>query len=152
MVKHMRISAKGRYGLAAMLSMAANGNSGDPMTVSRLSRNLDISKIYLEQVFALLKKAGLVRSIKGAQGGYRLARPPEEITALEILSELDTAVIERAGPAANRQTSLIDQTIHERVFDPLDRAVAESLERVNLLDLLDSFEQLQKNRHPMYYI
>ena len=72
----MRISARGRYALAATTSMAARYQTGENITVVSLSERLGISKIYLEQVFSLLKKADIVSSQKGAQGGYRLCRPP----------------------------------------------------------------------------
>ncbi|HPF87499.1 MAG TPA: Rrf2 family transcriptional regulator, partial [Candidatus Limiplasma sp.] len=70
----MRISARGRYALAATASMAARYATGENITVASLAERLGISKIYLEQVFSLLKKADIVASHKGAQGGYRLSR------------------------------------------------------------------------------
>ena len=76
----MKISAKGRYGLAAMTYLARNYASGSPVTIVSISEKLGISKIYLEQVFSLLKRARLVNSIKGSQGGYQLSRAPREIT------------------------------------------------------------------------
>ena len=69
----MKISAKGRYGLAAMTYLARNYAAGTPITIVSISEKLGISKIYLEQVFSLLKRARLVNSIKGSQGGYQLA-------------------------------------------------------------------------------
>ena len=74
----MKISAKGRYGLAAMTYLARNYASGSPITIISISEKLGISKIYLEQVFSLLKRARLVNSIKGSQGGYQLAREPRD--------------------------------------------------------------------------
>ena len=65
----MRISSKGRYGLAAMVCMAESYGSGACITIISLSERLGISKIYLEQVFSLLKRGGLVLAIKGVQGG-----------------------------------------------------------------------------------
>lgn len=89
----MRISSKGRYAVAAMTELAGAWKRSESLTVLRISETLGISKIYLEQVFSLLKRAQLVNSIKGAQGGYQLAKPPEEITAADILSasELDSS-------------------------------------------------------------
>ena len=68
----MRISAKGRYALAAAISMARQYGTGEHITAISISEKLGISKIYLEQVFSLLKRAGLVNTVKGAQGGYAL--------------------------------------------------------------------------------
>ena len=85
----MKISAKGRYGLAAMTYLARNYASGSPITIISISEKLGISKIYLEQVFSLLKRANLVHSIKGSQGGYQLAREPRAISAYDILSSIE---------------------------------------------------------------
>ena len=85
----MKISAKGRYGLAAMTYLARNYASGSPVTIVSISEKLGISKIYLEQVFSLLKRARLVNSIKGSQGGYQLSRAPREITPYDILSSIE---------------------------------------------------------------
>ena len=77
----MKISAKGRYGLAAMTYLARSYAAGAPVTIISISEKLGISKIYLEQVFSLLKRARLVNSIKGSQGGYQLSRAPRAIKA-----------------------------------------------------------------------
>ena len=96
----MKISAKGRYGLAAMAYLARNFESGTPVTIISISERLGISKIYLEQVFSLLKRSQLVRSIKGSQGGYQLMRPPGNITAFDVLSAIELGLMEKAGTAS----------------------------------------------------
>ena len=96
----MRISAKGRYGLAAMAYLAHSYNNGAPVTIIRISEKLGISKIYLEQVFSLLKRAGLVHSLKGSQGGYQLSRRPGEISAYDILSAIELGLLEVPDKAA----------------------------------------------------
>jgi Rrf2 family protein len=85
----MRISAKGRYGLAAMISMAQNSRKDEYITIISISERLGISKIYLEQVFALLKRANLVVSTKGSSGGYQLTRPSDRISAFDIISAIE---------------------------------------------------------------
>ena len=85
----MRISAKGRYGLAAMIELTWLSANGKLIPVATLSDHLGISKIYLEQIFSLLKRGKLVTSVKGAQGGYRLARDASEISVYDILSALE---------------------------------------------------------------
>ena len=91
----MRISAKGRYGLAAMSYLAAIYKNGIAITVLHFSETMGISKIYLEQVFSLLKRAGLVISIKGSQGGYFLNREPNSITAYDVLTAIEIAMVEK---------------------------------------------------------
>ena len=76
----MKFSSKGRYAIAALVYMAQKNGNEEQITILAISQALGISKIYLEQVFSMLKRADIVTSIKGAQGGYRLTNPPEEIT------------------------------------------------------------------------
>ena len=82
----MKISTKGRYGLKAMFELACRYGE-TPVSIRAIAEAQGISEHYLEQLFKKLRKAGVVQSIRGAQGGYALARPPEEITigALMIL-------------------------------------------------------------------
>lgn len=91
----MKISTRTRYGLKAMVDLAAQ-YGGDPIAVSALAQMQGISEAYLEQLIAALKRAGLLTGIRGAQGGYMLARAPEEITVGEVLRALEgtTAVLE----------------------------------------------------------
>ncbi len=80
----MKISTKGRYALAAMISMAQRESISGVETLAALSGRLGLSKLYLEQVFSLLRRAELVLSVKGAQGGYRLARSARDISGWDI--------------------------------------------------------------------
>ena len=80
----MKISTKGRYALRLMLDLALN-NTGEAVSLKDIARRQDISDKYLEQIISILNKAGYVRSIRGAQGGYMLRRPPKEYTVGMIL-------------------------------------------------------------------
>jgi len=80
----MKISTKGRYAVNIMLDMALN-NTGDYTTLKTIAERQQLSEKYLEQIIAILNKAGFVRSIRGAQGGYKLARTPEKYTLGMIL-------------------------------------------------------------------
>ncbi len=84
----MSISTKGRYGLRAMIDMAVHADES-PVSVRSIAERQKISESYLEQVFATLRKGGLVRAVRGAGGGYTLALPPEKITAGRILKLLE---------------------------------------------------------------
>ena len=90
----MRISAKGRYALASTISLAQDYAKGEYTTVLSISEKLGISKIYLEQVFSLLKRGGIVNSVKGSQGGYQLARMPQQITLYDVLSAVELSLFE----------------------------------------------------------
>ena len=84
----MKLSTKGRYGLMAMEGLKDSYGKG-PVSVNTVANEKNISEAYLEQLFSLLKKNGLVTSIRGAQGGYELSRNPDEITIGEILVSLE---------------------------------------------------------------
>lgn len=94
----MRLSTRGRYGLKAMVDLAVEYGSR-PMSVSALAALQGISDSYLEQLLHQLRKADLVISTRGAQGGYKLSRPPEEINVGEVLRTLEgtTALVECVG-------------------------------------------------------
>lgn len=94
----MRLSTKSRYGLRAMFDIAYNCGP-DPAQIQDISRRQQISPRYLEQIFQNLKRAGLLKSKRGPQGGYMLARTPDEITVLEILNatEQDVLLVDCAG-------------------------------------------------------
>ena len=91
----MRLSTKSRYGLRALFDMAYNSGTL-PVQIKDISRRQEISPRYLEQIFQSLKRAGILKSKRGPQGGYYLARKPEEITVREILeaAEGDTLLVD----------------------------------------------------------
>jgi Rrf2 family protein len=94
----MRLSTKSRYGLRALFDIAYN--CGDkPAQIQDISRRQEISPRYLEQIFQNLKRAGILKSKRGPQGGYCLARKADEITVLEILNatEQDVLLVDCAG-------------------------------------------------------
>ena len=84
----MRLSTKGRYAVTAMLDLTVNGKDG-PVTLADISANQGISLSYLEQLFAKLRKQGLVEGVRGPGGGYRLARSPEQVTVADIIGAVD---------------------------------------------------------------
>ena len=132
----MRISAKGRYALAAAIELAREFSGGASTTVISIAERLGISKIYLEQVFALLKRGEIVSSQKGAQGGYLLTRPPREISAYDVLLTVETALFQKTEPTAPEKAPQMDAALDSLVFGPMDAAVREALSRVSLEDLV----------------
>lgn len=148
----MRISSKARYGLASMISMAQNYKSGDTITIVSISERLGISKIYLEQVFSLLKRAELVNSIKGAQGGYQLARAPEEITAEDILTAIEISLFEKTEQSVSENEAPIEKSMHNLVWDKLDDSVSQALRHVTLKDLTEEAERNRPENDIMFYI
>jgi len=131
-VNIMKLSAKSRYALAALVRMGQVSHTEQVITLSTLSEALGISKIYLEQVFALLKRGGVVTSTKGAQGGYQLARPAKDITAYDILFAIELSLFEQAGPTVQDSAPGIEHTLQTQLFTPLDNAVQSCLQTITL--------------------
>lgn len=148
----MRISSKGRYGLAAMVSMAQEYESDCCITIIRLSEKLGISKIYLEQVFSLLKRAELVFAIKGAQGGYKLSRPPQNVNVFEILQALEQSLFEKTEESVKERAESIEKAMQSAVFSPIDKAVKTCLEKISLYDLVLEEEKHRQTDGFMFYI
>ena len=84
----MKLSTRGRYGIQTMYDLALNGEN-KPQSIKAIAERGGMPEAYLEQLIAGLKKAGLVTSTRGAQGGYMLARPAEQITVGEVLRALE---------------------------------------------------------------
>ena len=148
----MRISAKGHYALGAMIHMASNYDNGECLAVISIAERLGTSKIYLEQIFSLLKRGRLLNSVKGAQGGYRLARPPRRITAADILSAVELSLFEETKGAFPDKAPEIDQAIRLTVFEALDKKVKDTLESITLEDLVQAAEQQKTDEKIMFYI
>ena len=104
----MKISTKGRYGLRLLLDLAAYGTNDKPRMLKDIAVSQDISEKYLSQLVIKLRRGGLISSVQGAGGGYKLARPPKMITILDVLEVMegpvtiveclsDTDLCERSG-------------------------------------------------------
>ena len=85
----MKVSTKGRYGLRAMMDLAAHQKDDVPVFLADIARRQAISEKYLEQIFAALRASGLVRTVRGRKGGFLLNKLPAEITAAAILAVLE---------------------------------------------------------------
>lgn len=147
----MKISAKGRYALASMIYIAQVVPQGENITLATLSDALDISKIYLEQVFAQLKRQGLVNSIKGAQGGYQLAKPAAQITAYDILSATENTLFEAVDATVSQSAPGIEDAMQSMLFNPLNKSVKSTLQGVTLQDIVDEIQRNSSEAY-MYYV
>ncbi|MDR2088070.1 MAG: Rrf2 family transcriptional regulator [Clostridiales Family XIII bacterium] len=133
----MRISVKGRYALAAVTVIAQRAQSQENVTVSSISEELGLSKIYLEQVFSQLKRDGLLLSVKGPRGGYRLARAPSKITAWDVLTALESSLTEKTENTVGDSAPEIETALRSIVFGPLDDALRSRLSEITLREILD---------------
>jgi len=122
----MKLSTKGRYGVRAMYELAVRQQKR-PVPLSEIAAGQEISEAYLEQLMAKLKGAGLIKSVRGAQGGYLLARDAKDITVGEILRPLEGTVgpTECAGEASAcpGTNCCAVHTIWERIKEGIDAVV-----------------------------
>lgn len=147
----MRISSKGRYGLASMICVAQLGKGGEFVTVISIADKLGISKIYLEQVFSLLKRSKLVTSNKGSQGGYQLTKSSDKITAYDILQAVETSLFEKTERSVSEASGEIEDSLNTLVWDKLDNAVTDVLNKITLEDLVLEAEKTNGEQF-MFYI
>lgn len=148
----MKISSKGRYGLAAMISLSKSYENNEYITIISIAEKLGISKIYLEQVFSLLKRANLVISVKGAQGGYQLSRSPNDITAFDILNAIETSLFEKTDSSVSNNAIHIEKSMNLLVWDELDKAIFNTLSSKTLHDLAEEADRYTQVTDIMFYI
>lgn len=147
----MKISTKGRYGLRAMVDLAVNSVT-DHVALKSIAERQSISEGYLEHVFSMLKKAGLVKSIKGAQGGYILADKPSNISVGNILRVLegDLSVVDEKNDPGEKNN--LEKCIKLNVWDMIDRSVNSVVDGITLEDLVSEYKKLENAEATMYYI
>jgi Rrf2 family protein len=148
----MRISAKGRYALAAAVKLCETAKTGELMSVQRISEELGISKIYLEQIFSALRHGNILVSEKGTGGGYRLQNPPEKITAYDILSITETVLFEPIELIIRDKSPEIDTAIMNLVFSPLDNVIKNALSEVSIAALSEEAARNTGTGEYMFYI
>ena len=133
----MLVSTRGRYGLRSMVDIAINATGG-PVPLRAIAERQGISESYLEQVFALLRKAGLVNAIRGSYGGYVLSKPPEDITVGEIILALEGPLVS-VNCVTEGEEAACDKkdTCHTQFFwKKLSDQIKEVLSSTTLQDLL----------------
>lgn len=132
----MRLTTKGRYAVTAMLDLAMH-SSEDPVPLADISRRQGISLSYLEQLFARLRKQGLVDSARGPGGGYRLSRPASDIAVADVVLAIDENVdVTRCGGSGDCQDGKTCLT-HE-LWSDLSDHIQAFLSSVSLGQLVES--------------
>jgi Rrf2 family protein len=132
--------------------MAQQHGTGEYVTVISISERLGISKIYLEQVFSLLKKADIVTSAKGSQGGYRLTRMPGQITVLDVLLSIEASLFEQTQATVPEKAPEIEEALRLSAFEVLDKNIRQILGSVTIVDLVSEAEKHKDNNAMMFYI
>lgn len=134
----MKISTKGRYGLRALVDLGGHDN-GEPIALASIAQRQKLSLNYLEQVFSVLRKAGIVKSLKGVNGGYRLAKKADDITVKEVLEVLEGKFSIVDEYAQEKGTDDVQEAIKTLVWDQINTRVNQLLEEKTLKQLMASF-------------
>ncbi|MBR5248756.1 MAG: Rrf2 family transcriptional regulator [Lachnospiraceae bacterium] len=137
----MKISTKGRYAVRLMLDLAQN-DKGECIKVKDIATRQGISEKYLEQIIAILNKAGFVKSVRGAQGGYRLTKDPKEYTVGMILRLTEGSLAPVACLEENHSECRRCDTCETLgVWRELQKAIDQVVDGITVADLLEKSKQ-----------
>ncbi|MEY8516458.1 Rrf2 family transcriptional regulator [Lachnospiraceae bacterium 29-84] len=135
----MKLSTKGRYGLRAFIDLAVTGN-GQPVSLASIAQRQEISISYLEKLMAKLKKAGLVESVRGVNGGYTIAKPVEEISVGDVLRALEGELIpvECAGIDESHTSycSGSSQCVSKIVWKRINDSINDTVDSIKIGELV----------------
>ena len=142
----MIISSKRKYGLVALMDICLYSRS-EAVTLKSVSKRQDISERYLEQIFSILKKGGIINSKKGAQGGYFLARKPKDITVGEILNILegDLKIV-----SLSEEKNDIECFMQKKIWNNINRQIETYFNSITLEELVKDY--IEGKITIMYYI
>jgi Rrf2 family iron-sulfur cluster assembly transcriptional regulator len=135
----MRLSTKGRYAVMAMADLAGHDTACRAVSLSEIAERQDISLSYLEQLFAKLRRRGLVRSMRGPGGGYRLSRPPQEIRVSDVIVAVDEpiAATRCASGSPVGCTGTGSRCATHDLWEELGRQIHVFLSSVSLADVVE---------------
>jgi Rrf2 family protein len=137
----MKLSTKGRYGVKAMVELAINYGA-TPISIKTISARQNISECYLEQLFAPLRKAKLINSIRGAQGGYVLNKEPKNITVAEIIYILE-GPIEIADCIEGSTCDNVDFCATRLLWEKIKNSIDDVMKSITLQDIVNDYKDMK---------
>ena len=146
---NVELSSRVQYALLALLELASHYPKDSPLTVSELTASGEIPERYLDQIIAVLRRASIVQSVRGAKGGYLLAKEPWQITLLEVFSTLEGSGSDQTQKVSESVT--IEKTAVLEIWQEARQASFAVLGKYTLQDLCE-LRDVRKQTHPMYYI
>ncbi len=140
----MKLSTKGRYGLRAMVDLAENSEEG-PVSIQSIASRQELSEKYLEQLLGMLKKAGLVTSVRGHQGGYRIAGDMAAISAGDILRALEGELtpVDCAGFKEDSSCKAAKSCVTKYVWKRINDSLEEAVDSITLKELVEQSRSMQ---------
>ncbi|MGO5051357.1 RrF2 family transcriptional regulator [Lachnospiraceae bacterium LCP25S3_G4] len=145
----MKLSTKGRYGLRALIDLAQYSEV-EPVSISSISARQGISERYLEQLMSMLKKAGIIKSIRGAGGGYVLAKEANDISAGDILRALEGTLepVECSGLHPEEGCQAADGCVTKYVWKRINESINQTVDEIMLDQLVEESKAMpDKNKH-----
>jgi Rrf2 family protein len=140
----MKISTRTRYGMRALLELALAYGAG-PLQIKVIAERQNISNKYLEQLIAIIKTAGIVRSIRGPHGGYVLAKPPQDIKLSDIFKALEGPVLTVECVENKNACEYYADCITRRLWIEVNDAILNVLDNKTLQDLVEMAEKEKLN-------
>ncbi|MBD1849523.1 Rrf2 family transcriptional regulator [Leptolyngbya sp. FACHB-711] len=145
----MELSCKSEYALLALLELTAHYSSGEPLQIRQIAAEQNIPDRYLEQLLAVLRRANLVRSQRGARGGYLLAREPWKITLLEVVNCIEG--IDTHDAELTREPKSVEGMVIREVWHEAGQAAYAVLQKYTLQDIAEKRDS-RRQLDFMYYI
>lgn len=145
----MELSSRVRYALLALLELASHYHQGNYLQIDQIAANHKIPDRYLAQLLMALRRCGIVRSQRGAKGGYALAKEPRKITMPEVLTCLEGS--KNLEPESQTVSATPETAVIESVWHEATTAALAVFQRHTLQDLLEKRDESQRS-NPMYYI
>lgn len=140
----MKLSTKGRYGVKAMVDLAINYGE-QPISIKSISERQSISEYYLEQLFSSLRHAKLIKSVRGAQGGYILNRAPEEITIYDVINVLE-GPIEISDCIEDGACNKVDCCATRLLWKKIKNSIDSVTTSITLKDIVDDYNEITLNK------
>ena len=147
----MRLSTKGRYGARAMLDLALNSGKG-PVLLRDIAKRQEVSEKYLEHSITTLRKAGLVRSIRGARGGYMLAKSPSQIRLSEIMEVLEGSMAPVECVDDPQVCQRAQLCVTRDIWAKMKEAIDNILESITLQDMVERQNRKKNSKAIVYNI
>jgi Rrf2 family cysteine metabolism transcriptional repressor len=143
----LKLSTKGRYGVKAMVDLAIH-YSDEPSSIKSISERQNISEYYLEQLFSNLRKSNLVKSIRGAQGGYILNREPKDITVADIMKVLEGPIEISDCVDENNENSCsnMDCCATRLLWSRIKESIEQVMKSTTLQDMVDDYIQMKQEK------
>lgn len=141
----MKISTKGRYGLRALIDLAKYSEI-EPVSISSIATRQGISERYLEQLMTLLKKAGIIKSIRGAAGGYVLAKDMADISVGDVLRALEGSLqpVECAAFGGEESCEVAGGCVTKYVWQRINESINRTVDEISLRQLVEESKTVQK--------